>query len=143
MKKSIRLTESQLKNVIKRIIRGQHGEEYQDWLDTNYDADGLEDAYYDKRLVMLGENLYEAGNIMYQASNALKYYEGSDKSALQNKLIQIANDYRQEAIKIARSVGWDEKDLPSYDENDKIQSLKKKGIDPALYTDKFGRYIGD
>ena len=86
-------------------------ENYADHLDTNYSADGMEDANEDKDLKQLIYDLYDAGKKTMNAAKNSKLYDSDNK----NKLIQVANMSRQMALEMGVSLGWGEAELPPYD----------------------------
>lgn len=72
-------------------------EDYQDYLDTHYSADGLEDYNALKEIEQEAEALYDAGKQLY----------------LQGRK-QEAEEKRQEALKKGFYLDWDETELPPY-----------------------------
>lgn len=90
----IRLTESQLTNVVKKILIE---DDYQEYLDTNYSSDGMDDYYSDKSNMSIAENLYDIGQKLYNIGR-----------------IKEAEKYRLEALQKSSGI-WDENDLPPYD----------------------------
>lgn len=95
MKKVIKITESQLTNIVKKLM---NEETYNDYLDTNYDSDGMDDYYSDKKDAELAGKLYDIGHQLYIIGKK-----------------EDAEKYRQEALQKGSFLGWDDNELPPYE----------------------------
>jgi len=89
-------------------------EEYSDYLDTNYSADGLEDANADEDTKQYIYDLYDAGKKAMNVAKNGKLYGDDNGAGDRNKLIQVANTSRQMALEMGASLGWGEAELPPY-----------------------------
>ena len=82
-------------------------ENYSDYLDTNYSADGMEDANADNDTEEYVYKLYDLGA---KAMEGAKNFDNENKE----RMIQVANGLRQEALRFGTSLGWGEAELPPY-----------------------------
>ena len=96
MRKQI-ITESE-KFRMQKLAGIVNEENYSDYLDTNYDADGMDDHYAEKALYEKVEKLYDIGEKLYSLG---KHEE--------------AKKYRQEALAFAQGTDWGEEELPPYE----------------------------
>jgi hypothetical protein len=98
---------------------------YSDYLDTNYSADGLEDAAADE-------------NTKYQAE--LKYNLGLDK--FKEGKTEEAEKFRQMALEIGSDLGWGETELPPYsmdEDKNKTNEFSNLYHDYAEYAEYFNK----
>jgi len=84
-------------------------ENYSDYLDTNYSADGMEDAAADQDTKEQAGRLYDLGLEVMKTVKIVPV-----DTEMKNKLIQQANELRQLALKLGSSLGWGEAELPPY-----------------------------
>lgn len=90
----MKLTESYKKRL--KTLAGLQ-ENYTDYIKTNYSADGLEDADYDRRTKEEAELLYDKGRQLFLAGKT-----------------EEAEQYRQQALKKGSWLSWGDNELPPY-----------------------------
>ena len=102
MYKNFNLTESEKKEILnqhksygykKPLKEG----DYQDYLDTNYSSDGMDDYNADERTKEISNKLFEIGKLLHQLGRK-----------------DEAEKYRQEAIESGRPI-WNDDDWGHYD----------------------------
>jgi hypothetical protein len=101
---------------LDKTFKPKLNENYSDYLDTNYDADGMSDYHADKETQKKAEDLYDAGLKMFNAGDV----DGAEK-------------LRQEALKISSGLGWGENELPPYELSEDAPPFNS--LDPNLERD--------
>jgi hypothetical protein len=87
-----KITLNEFRTLVKQIIKES---DYNDYLDTHYSSDGMDDYYYEKALYIEAETLYDIGQKLHNIGRK-----------------EEAEKYRQEALRKASD--WGDKQLPKY-----------------------------
>jgi hypothetical protein len=87
-----KITLNELRTLVKKIIKES---DYNDYLDTNYSSDGMDDYYSEKATYIEAETLYDIGQKLHNIGRK-----------------QEAEKYRQEALRKASD--WGDDELPKY-----------------------------
>lgn len=103
MYRNFSLTEKEKKQILEQHGRYgykkplKEGDDYQDYLDTNYSSDGMDDYHAEKRTEVYANTLFDIGKLLHQIGRK-----------------EEAEKYRQEAIQAGRSI-WNDDDWGHYD----------------------------
>lgn len=95
---------------LDKTFKPKMNENYSDYLDTNYSADGMDDYHADNETQKKAEDHYDTGLKMFNAGDV----DGAEK-------------HRQEALRISSSLGWGENELPPYKSTEEIQTPITEG----------------
>jgi tetratricopeptide (TPR) repeat protein len=89
--------------------------DYQDYLDTHYDSDGMDDYKADKKNKQSAEKAYDKGLELYKQGNK-----------------EEAEEQYQLALEFGSHLGWDERELPPYNELKELDSSTQGAIGIAM-----------
>jgi len=111
MKKDDRIRLFEVMQRLDKTFKPTLNEEdsYSDYLDTNYSADGLEDANADNESQKQAEMYYDLGQETFKlANNPLTPVE------MKEDFLNKANQLRAIALNYGSSLGWGDNELPPY-----------------------------
>lgn len=103
---------TQYEKMAKRILNEDSS--YSNYLDTNYSADGQEDAAYERKMQHEMNKTFENGKVLFQAATILNNNPNTQKLA--KTLYALANKYRNNAIEQGKYFEMDPEDWQNYEE---------------------------